>query len=290
MANEFDGVGYFLNIPAAVARDKRITSKLALALYGELYALQNVYPDKPIFISNKRLAERYDVTVKAVSDNISKLVEYGYLNRKIVYKPGSKEIEKRFLTVNGGIHRTVDRVSLESSRGYTPVEGEGIPSAVIDKNTIKNTVKKNNNMSGSNEPDTTTTKVATELIEKINTMSGSKFRVTDKVKTDVKARLRDYTSDELMRTVEYLWGAWSNWELRSTYYRPKTLFAASNIDTYVEQMLSGKQFVESNKNKDKRSIVREHRPDWENQTVQKVSDADKAAAAAMMEELSGEQE
>lgn len=105
MSKEFDGVGYFLNIPAEVARDKRISSKLALALFGELYSLQNVYPNRPIFISNKRLADRYGVTVKAVSDNISKLVEYGYVSREIVYKEGSKEIEKRYLTVHVPIHR-----------------------------------------------------------------------------------------------------------------------------------------------------------------------------------------
>lgn len=289
MSEEFDGVGYFLNIPAHVARDKRITSKLMLSLYGELHALQNVYPDKPIFISNKRLADRYGVTVKAVSDNISKLVDYGYLERKLVYRDGSKEIEKRFLKVRiGGMHRSVDRVSPQSSRGYTPNGGEGIPSEVIDKNTIKNTVKNtNNNMSGSGEPDTTTADVASGLISKINELSGSKFRVTDKVKVDVRARLKDYTADELMRTVEYLWSAWSNWSERETYFRPKTIFAKSNIDGYVEQMLSGKKIVKTSQSNNRREIIKGAVPDWANQKVDTVSAEEKAKAVAIMNELKG---
>lgn len=100
MGKEFDGVGYFLNIPAAVARDKRMSSKMLLVIFGELYALQNVYPDDYLFISNERIAGRYGFNKNSVSNAVSKLVEYGYLTRKVVYKEGTKEVEKRLLKVN----------------------------------------------------------------------------------------------------------------------------------------------------------------------------------------------
>ncbi|WP_446002493.1 conserved phage C-terminal domain-containing protein [Weissella viridescens] len=106
-----------------------------------------------------------------------------------------------------------------------------------EPNTDKpNTNSKKTSMSSSDEHDPTLVDVTRHLITKINELSGSKYRVTDKTKSMVKARLKDYTAEELNQMLEYVWNDWANWRERSKYFRPQTLFAPSKTDEYIAKM------------------------------------------------------
>lgn len=102
--------------------------------------------------------------------------------------------------------------------------------------TGKDRLGKSNTMSSSNEHDLSVSAVSKKLIERINQLSGSKYRVTDKTKSMVKARLKDYTEIELMNMLDYVWKSWENWNERTKYFRPQTLFAPSKTDEYVAKM------------------------------------------------------
>lgn len=132
-----------------------------------------------------------------------------------------------------------DRVDVTSNSQpvVNQVTTDGIPMVTTGKDRLgKDRLGKTNTMSSSNEHDPTLSDVTHKLITKINDLSGSKYRVTDKTKSMVKARLKDYTSEELYQMLEYVWDDWSTWRERSKYFRPQTLLAPSKTDEYIAKM------------------------------------------------------
>ena len=114
---------YYAVIPADVRYDKNLKDKAKL-LYGEITALS----DKCgyCFASNKYFAELYEVSITTISLLIKNLVENGYIESKIIYKEGTKEILNRYLKI--------------IKEGYLKNFKEGYLKKVKDNNTsINNT-------------------------------------------------------------------------------------------------------------------------------------------------------
>ena len=87
---------YYSVIPANVRYDKKLKDKAKL-LYGEITALSN--KDGYCWATNGYFANLYEVSNTTISTLIRNLVEQGYLESHIIYKEGSKEIEKRLLKI-----------------------------------------------------------------------------------------------------------------------------------------------------------------------------------------------
>ena len=87
---------YYSVIPANVRYDKKLKDKAKL-LYGEITALSN--KDGYCWATNGYFANLYEVSNTTISTLIRNLVEQGYLESQIIYKEGSKEIEKRLLKI-----------------------------------------------------------------------------------------------------------------------------------------------------------------------------------------------
>jgi len=66
-------------------------------LFAEITALTNM--NGQCFATNKYFAELYDVSVETVSRWVSQLEKLGFIKRTIKYKEGSKQIDKRFITL-----------------------------------------------------------------------------------------------------------------------------------------------------------------------------------------------
>ena len=97
---------YYATIPADVRYNKNLTPNSKL-LYAEITALSQ--KDGSCWASNKYFSKLYNVSTVTVSRWISSLVENGFINREIVYKKGTKEIDKRYLQLcNGGINKNVN--------------------------------------------------------------------------------------------------------------------------------------------------------------------------------------
>lgn len=162
--------------------------------------------------------------------------------RKDRYTPTiHNDIASRLTVDSNGSYqmKTDDKVDVTGSGqpDVNQMSTNGIPLVDAGKVRLgKDRLGKSNTMSSSNEHDPTLVDVTRHLIDKINELSGSKYRVTDKTKSMVKARLKDYTADELNQMLEYVWNDWSNWRERSKYFRPQTLFAPSKTDEYVAKM------------------------------------------------------
>ena len=97
---------YYATIPADVRYNKKLTPNAKL-LYAEITALSQ--KDGSCWASNKYFSKLYDVSTVTISRWVSSLVENNFINREIVYKKGTKEIDKRYLQLcNGGINKNVN--------------------------------------------------------------------------------------------------------------------------------------------------------------------------------------
>ena len=120
---------YYAIIPAEVRYDKELKDKAKL-LYGEITCLSNEYGY--CYASNKYFANLYQVSVTTISLLIKNLIDRGYLTSEIIYKKGTKEIDKRYLRI--------------SKEGYLRFLKEGIKEKLKDNNTSINNNKEINNI------------------------------------------------------------------------------------------------------------------------------------------------
>ena len=87
---------YYAIIPAVVRYDKDLRPNEKL-LYGEITALSNATGE--CWASNNYFANLYSVTPQAVSGWINDLKKKGYITVDIMYKDGTKEIDKRVIRI-----------------------------------------------------------------------------------------------------------------------------------------------------------------------------------------------
>ena len=114
---------YYAIISAEVRYDKNLTANAKL-LYAEITALLNMNGE--CFATNKYFSELYGKSIVTISKWISELVANGYVSSSYKYKEGTKEIDRRYLSIlKGGIKEN---------------DGEGIKENFKDNNTsINNT-------------------------------------------------------------------------------------------------------------------------------------------------------
>lgn len=99
---------YYAIIPANVRYDKDLVSNAKL-LYGEITALCN--EKGYCWASNQYFAELYGVSILSIKRWVNSLVTKGYVYRTLTYKPNSKEVDKRILSIDGGIK--IDATSVQ---------------------------------------------------------------------------------------------------------------------------------------------------------------------------------
>ena len=87
---------YYAIIPANVRYDESLPPNAKL-LYGEITALCNA--EGYCWASNKYFAELYGVTLRTVANWLRSLVERGYIKSEVFFKNGSKEVDKRYITI-----------------------------------------------------------------------------------------------------------------------------------------------------------------------------------------------
>lgn len=87
---------YYAIIPANVRYDESLPPNAKL-LYGEITALCNA--EGYCWASNKYFADLYGVTLRTVANWLRSLTDRGYIKSEVFYKDGSKEVERRFITI-----------------------------------------------------------------------------------------------------------------------------------------------------------------------------------------------
>lgn len=129
---------YYAVIPSQIRYDNDLTPNEKL-LYGEITALTNKSGE--CWATNKYFSELYDVHINTASNWIQHLKEKGYINTKIIYKNGTKEIEKRIIKINGDpINKNVKTYQQNNVEGINENIERGINKNVEENNTsINNT-------------------------------------------------------------------------------------------------------------------------------------------------------
>lgn len=126
---------YYAIIPANVRYDKDLAPNAKL-LYGEITALCN--EKGYCWASNQYFAELYGVSVLSIKRWVNSLVTKGYVYRTLTYKPNSKEVDKRILSIDGGIK--IDTTSVQKC--YDPSIKNDTSSSI--KNDTDNNTSINN--------------------------------------------------------------------------------------------------------------------------------------------------
>lgn len=133
---------YYAIIPGEVRYDPELKDKAKL-LYGEITALSN--KEGYCFASNTYFAELYNVSNQTIINMINNLVDKGYLERTIIYKKGTKEVEKRYLKIiEGGTQNIL-------TRGTQKTLTRGTQNIFTDNNTSINNTSINNTTTNDNE-------------------------------------------------------------------------------------------------------------------------------------------
>lgn len=128
---------FYAIIPASVRYDKNLTANAKL-LYGEITALCN--QKGYCWANNKYFADLYSASIRSITRWINDLADGGYINIKLIYKNGTKEIEKRVIQLQGA--QTKTSIPIDKN-DVTPID-KNITDP-IDKNGVDNNTSKSNN-------------------------------------------------------------------------------------------------------------------------------------------------
>ena len=120
---------YYAIISAEVRYDKDLTANAKL-LYAEITALLNMNGE--CFATNKYFSNLYGKSIVTISKWIKELIVNGYISSSYTYKGGTKEIDRRYISIlKGGIKENLK---------------EGIKENFKDNNTsINNNITYSNN-------------------------------------------------------------------------------------------------------------------------------------------------
>lgn len=189
--SNFEGVNYYVVIHAQVLHDNRLTP-LARLIYGEIAALANIHGFA--WISNGKLAKKYQVSIKTISISISKLQELGYIQSQLTYKENSKEVEQRNIYINP-INENVNTPYTKNSTPPIQKCKEGMEKNVKDNNTSNNTMNNTNN----NIADKSADSVLDERFENLWKLYPRKAGSKQKAKSAYKKAIKKGTSDETIK-------------------------------------------------------------------------------------------
>lgn len=209
---------YYAVIPANVRYDKDL-KPMAKLLYGEIVALTQ--KDGTCWATNSYFAELYGLTTVTISNLIKDLVQKGYISSEIIYKEGTKEIDKRYLKIiEGGIKENL---------------GTPIKENFKENNTSIEQDKKNKRNIKENE----FSSCIHEIISYLNTQLGCSYLETTKdTRTKIIARLKEgFTVDNFKQVIDAKIAQWANSDTMRKYLRPFTLFG-TKFEGYLQEARS----------------------------------------------------
>ena len=200
VSRDFKGIW----IPKEIWLDKNLTIQEKVFL-AEIDSLEG---ENGCFASNAYFAEFFGMTKDRVKQIISSLVEKGYITNQLIYKEGTKQVEKRIL-------RVVKKTTWGGEENYPTPRGENYQD--ITKNNITKNISYNYK----------------DVIDYLNEKTGKTFKCVETNNKLIRARYNEgYTLEDFYRVIDYKVLQWkgNEWE---KYLRPSTLFSAKNFENYL---------------------------------------------------------
>jgi hypothetical protein len=119
-----DKPSYYAIIPAEVRYNEQLSANEKL-MYGEITALTQSTGE--CWATNAYFGQIYNKDVRTIRRWVSHLSSLGYINIKLVYKPDSKEVDKRIITLG-------TKLSLASGQKCPTGEGKNVRYNNTSKN------------------------------------------------------------------------------------------------------------------------------------------------------------
>lgn len=216
---------YYAIIPANVRYDKRLIQGAKL-LYGEITALSN--QKGYCWASNNYFMKLYEVSRFTIQAWLKSLEDCGYINRQVVYKEGSKEIQARYIGIT----------SYPSQEKLATPSKENLPVNTTSFNTTVNNTNNIKPLSG--KPDPIPYK---KIIDYLNEKTGRTFRNVESNKKLIRTRWHEgYQLDDFKKVIDNkaIDANDSKSYFDGKFLQPSTLFG-SKFDQYLNQTNAIKQ-------------------------------------------------
>ncbi|MDK0695888.1 conserved phage C-terminal domain-containing protein [Clostridium perfringens] len=211
---------YYAIIPANVRYDKDLTPNAKL-LYGEITALCN--EKGYCWANNGYFADLYSVSKVSISKWINQLIDKAYIRSEIIYKNGTKEIDKRCLYIGGIPIKEKFNTSITSvNEGTKEKFNTPIKEKFKDNNTVINNTFNNN--------------IYSLVIDKLNTLANKSYKTSSK-KTQqlIRARVNEgFTVEDFYKVIENKVCTWKDDPKMDQYLRPATLFG-TKFESYLNE-------------------------------------------------------
>lgn len=213
---------YYAIIPANVRYDKRLIQGAKL-LYGEITALSN--QKGYCWASNNYFMKLYEVSRFTIQAWLKSLEDCGYINRQVIYKEGSKEIQARYIGITS--YPSQEKLATPSKENL-PVNNTSFNTTVNNTNNIKP-------LSGNPDPIP-----YDEIIGYLNQVTGKTFKNVESHKKLIRARWNEKaTLDDFKKVIDNKSSEWLGTDM-AKYLQPSTLFG-NKFDQYLNQTKTVKQ-------------------------------------------------
>lgn len=229
---------YYAVIPARILHDKDMLKyPRAILLYGHISTLAN--QKGYCWASNKYFMEQLGVkSATTINDYLNLLVSKGYIQKKNLYKAGTKQIDKRVITVDCNTPMPV-----ECNTPITPDCNPPMPVECKENNTSINTtrlnIKRNKKESSDDLSDGTSSAPVpySEIIDYLNEKTGKSYKATSRNNQKlIKARWNEgYTVDDFKKVIDNKVSDWKDDTKMNKYLQPSTLFRASKFEGYLNE-------------------------------------------------------
>ena len=242
--------GYYKIIPDYVMFDKELLDiPKSILLYGEISALCN--NKGYCWASNAYFAEKLKTTERTIIRYINKLVDKKYLAKKVIYKDGSKEVEKRILSIDFRPSDIYDTTGGDT--GVMTPSDTHVMDNNININNINNNsddVKKNNKYNFDYK----------KFFEFFKETTGKKYTATNNNKKLINARLNEgATKQDFYLITKHKAIQWKDNDMNK-WLKPSTLFIPKHFEDYLNEA-EAYFSAEPQKKKEKSSAKREKRKD-----------------------------
>lgn len=172
------------------------------------------------------------ITIDHVRTALKRFEKLGFLTIK---SPKNKRGGIKVIINNWGIYQKEEnRTNPEQIPIESRLNPEQIPTIEEDKNKRS---KEDNIMSCKQD--------CIDILNYFNFISGRGFKPKENNLKLISARLKDFSGEELKAMIDFKVKEWKNDTKMSEYLRPKTLFGATNCESYIEQSKASQKGVEN---------------------------------------------
>jgi len=131
---------------------------------------------------------------------------------------------------NGTYYNEKLREVVDKRRKFTESRRENAAKKKHKPNTSKSSVKHVENKSEKENVN------FAKIIKHLNKKAGTKYRLGERTKTLLGARLKEYSFEDILNVIDKKYDEWKNSEMEK-YLRPETLFNATKFESYYNQKI-----------------------------------------------------